>query len=79
MANVAFLFKSLIHPSKDKILMIDMRDVTEADSSGLALLTTIMRRAKENGAQVQLLPLPTMLASIIEIYGLQGILAAYQA
>ena len=77
--NVASLFKDLKEPSKGEIIIIDTKDVTEADSSGLALLTTIIRRAKQNGAEVQLLPLPKVIASIIEIYGLQEILSAYHA
>jgi anti-anti-sigma factor len=79
MANVGALFKEMREPSKGETVIIETKDVTEADSSSLALLTAIMRRAKKNGAQVRLSPLPNVLASIIEIYGLQDILSAYHA
>ncbi len=79
MATVTSLFKDMMEPSKGETIIIDTKDVTEADSSGLALLTAIIRRAQKNGAHVKLLPLPKVLASIIEIYGLEDILSAYHA
>ena len=79
MTTVASLFNDVREPSKGETIIIETKDVTEADSSGLALLTAIIRRAQTNGAQVKLLPLPKVLASIIEIYGLEDILSAYHA
>ena len=77
MKTVGPLFKDMIEPSKGETIIIETKDVTAADSSGLALLTAIIRRAHRNHAQIKLLPLPKVLASIIEIYGLEDIISAY--
>lgn len=79
MESVAALYKDVKPFAKGTSVTIDTNAVTKADSSGLALLTTLIRRAQTNGAQVTLLPLPSVLSSITEIYGLQEILSAYRA
>lgn len=77
--SVGPLYREVKPFSKDATVTIDTHGVTMADSSGLALLTALIRRAQTDGARVKLLPLPTVLSSITEIYGLQEILSAYRA
>ena len=60
-------------------LVVDASAVTKADSSALALMTTLMRRAREQNMRVDLKPLPQALSAIIQIYGLQDILTACDA
>ena len=53
--------------------------VTRADSSALALLTSLMRQARERNMQVDLKPLPQAFSAITELYGLQDILSRREA
>jgi anti-anti-sigma factor len=77
--SVGALYREVKPFTQGASVTIDANGVTKADSSGLALLTTLIRHAQNNGASVKLLPLPTVLSSITEIYGLQEILSAYRA
>ena len=76
--SVAMLYRDVKPFNTGAQVTIDTQGVTHADSSGLALLTALIRRAQTNGARVTLLPLPGVLSSITEIYGLQEILSAYR-
>ena len=60
-------------------LILDASAVTKADSSALALMTSLMREARERNMRVDLKPLPQALAAIIELYGLQDILSSSEA
>ena len=79
MASVGPLYREVRPFTQGASVTIDTNGVTKADSSGLALLTALIRRAHTADARVKLLPLPTVLSSITEIYGLQEILSAYRA
>ena len=60
-------------------LILDASAVTRADSSALALMTSLMRQARERNMQVELKPLPPALSAIIELYGLHDILSPCEA
>lgn len=79
MESVGALYQDVKSFPQGASVTIDTNGVTKADSSGLALLTAIIRRAHTADARVKLLPLPAVLSSITEIYGLQEILSAYRA
>ena len=57
-------------------LIMDASGVTRADSSALALMTTLMRQAREQNMRIDLKPLPQALSAIIQLYGLQDIFTA---
>jgi anti-anti-sigma factor len=75
MENVGALYRSLKPLMGAGSLTLDASAVTKADSSALALITTIARMARERKMQVVLKPLPPALSSILEIYGLQDLFA----
>jgi anti-anti-sigma factor len=77
--SVGALYRDVKPFTQGASVTIDTNGVTKADSSGLALLTALIRRAQTADARVKILPLPTVLSSITEIYGLQEILSAYRA
>ncbi len=60
-------------------LVLDASAVTKADSSALALMTSLMRQARERNMRVELKPLPQSFSAIVELYGLQDILSAREA
>jgi phospholipid transport system transporter-binding protein len=59
------------------LLVLDASGVTTADSSALALMTSLLRQARERNMRVDLRPLPQAFAAIIELYGLQDILSPH--
>ncbi len=61
------------------VLVLDATAVTRADSSALALMTSLMRQAHERDMRVDLKPLPQAFSAIIELYGLHNILSAREA
>jgi phospholipid transport system transporter-binding protein len=76
MQSVGAIYRSVKPLAEGAHITIDAGAVTRADSSGLALLTALIRKARENKAIVTLAPLPAGLSSITEIYGLKDILSA---
>lgn len=56
-------------------LTLDLREVTKADSAGLALLLDWQRRAQAAGGRLVLADAPERLQSLIRVYGLTEILA----
>lgn len=58
------------------LLVLDASAVTRADSSALALLTSLIRQARERDMRVDLKPLPEAFSAITELYGLEDILSA---
>jgi ABC-type transporter Mla MlaB component len=76
MQNVGAIYRSVKPFIAGAQITIDASAVTTADSSGLALLTALIRKARESKTIVTLAPLPTGLSSITEIYGLKDILSA---
>lgn len=55
-------------------LTLDLREVTKADSAGLALLLDWQRRAQAAGGRLVLASAPERLQSLIRVYGLTDIL-----
>ena len=70
---------SKLKPLNGGRLVVDASAVTRADSSALALLTSLMRQARERNMQVDLKPLPQAFSAITELYGLQDILSRREA
>ncbi len=58
-------------------LTLDMSRVETVDSSALALITALARKAHDAGSSVTLRALPKSIASVIHIYGLSDILKPY--
>lgn len=78
MDSVGAAFSNL-KPLNGASLVVDASAVTKADSSALALLTSLMRQARERNMQVDLKPLPQAFSAIIELYGLHDILSPREA
>jgi ABC-type transporter Mla MlaB component len=79
MDSVGTMYRSLKPFERGAKLMLDASGVTKADSSALALITTLLRGAHAQDMRVVLQPLPTALSPIIELYGLHDMLAAHAA
>jgi ABC-type transporter Mla MlaB component len=79
MDSVGAMYQQLKPFEAGATLVMDASAVTRADSSALALVTTLMRRAREQNMRVEMKPLPHALSAIIQIYGLQDILTACDA
>ena len=76
MDSVGALHQQLKPFEAGATLIMDASGVTRADSSALALMTTLMRQAREQNMRIDLKPLPQALSAIIQLYGLQDILTA---
>ena len=76
MDSVGALHQQLKPFESGATLVMDASGVTRADSSALALMTTLMRQAREQHMRIDLKPLPQALSAIIQLYGLQDILTA---
>jgi phospholipid transport system transporter-binding protein len=59
-------------PSGD--LVFDFSEVTEVDSSALALLFAWLRQAKARGSAVELRALPDALLALARLYGVEPLL-----
>jgi ABC-type transporter Mla MlaB component len=79
MDSVGAMYLQLKPLEAGALLIVDASAVTRADSSALALMTTLMRRGREQNMRVDLKPLPQALSAIIQLYGLQDILTACDA
>lgn len=77
MQSVGAAFRAIAPMRDGGDMIIDACGVTQADSSALALVTSLIRQAHEHGMHVQLKPLPPALASVTHIYGLHDILSSY--
>jgi anti-anti-sigma factor len=77
MQTTGAAFRALAPLPRGGDVVIDASSVTEADSSALALLTSLMRQAHARGVRVHLRPLPPAIASVTHIYGLHEILSSY--
>ncbi|MFA5939029.1 MAG: STAS domain-containing protein [Sinimarinibacterium sp.] len=58
---------------------IDLSDVTQADSAGVALLLEIARRVQRRGARLELLNPPDQLRGLLRFFGVDGILGVDRA
>lgn len=54
--------------------IVDLAEVTEADSAALALLLEWMRRARGRGASISIRSLPAGLRSLADLYDVTGLL-----
>lgn len=59
-------------PSGD--LVFDFSEVTEVDSSALALVLTWLRQAKARGSVIELRALPESLLALARLYGVESLL-----
>lgn len=55
-------------------LLVDMRDVTRADSAGLALLVGWVRRGRAAGVETSFSHIPEQLMAIARVSGVEGML-----
>ena len=58
-----------------KQLTVDLRDVTRADSAGLALLVEWLRESELAGNSIEFVNVPAQLLSIARVCGLDDILS----
>ena len=79
MESVGQMYRSLKPFEEGAALTLDAGAVTTADSSALALMTTLIRSARARNMRVVVNSLPTALSSIVAIYGLQDILSSTDA
>ena len=79
MESVGAMYRSLKPFEDGAALTLDAGGVTSADSSALALMTTLIRSARARNMRVVVKPLPVVLSSIVAIYGLQDILSSTEA
>ena len=79
MEIVGAMYRSLKPFEDGASLTLDAGAVTSADSSALALMTTLIRNARARNMRVNVTSLPVALSSIVAIYGLQDILSATEA
>jgi phospholipid transport system transporter-binding protein len=56
-------------------LEVDLRDVTRADSAGLALLVEWLRESEKAGNEIAFINVPSQLLSIARVCGLDEILS----
>jgi ABC-type transporter Mla MlaB component len=75
MESVGAMYRSLKPFEDGASLTLDAGAVTTADSSALALMTTLIRSARSRNMRVIVASLPVALSSIVAIYGLQAILS----
>ena len=76
MESVGPMYRSLKPFEAGAALTLDAGAVTTADSSALALMTTLIRSARARNMRVVVTSLPIALSSIVAIYGLQDILSS---
>ncbi|MFN9807627.1 MAG: lipid asymmetry maintenance protein MlaB [Betaproteobacteria bacterium] len=55
-------------------LGVDLSDVTEVDSAGVAMLVAWLREATARGGTLVLTHIPPALASLARLYGVDGLL-----
>jgi phospholipid transport system transporter-binding protein len=77
--SVGALYRDLKPLAGGSALSLDMSAVTKADSSALALMTSLIRQARQNEMRVTVEPLPDALSSAVEVYGLQDFFSSYAA
>jgi phospholipid transport system transporter-binding protein len=79
MESTGALYRDLKPLSDGCALALDMSGVTQADSSALALMTSLIRQARQKNMHVTVEPLPDALSSAVEVYGLQDFFSSYAA
>lgn len=79
MESVGTLYRDLKPLADGCALALDMSGVTQADSSALALMTSLIRQARQKNMRVTVEPLPDALSDAVEVYGLQDFFSSYAA
>ena len=74
LATAAQLLEAARAPLAGDVREIDLGEVTEVDSSLLAVLFAWMREAKERGRPLGFLRLPADLKSLAQLYGVAELL-----
>jgi len=74
LANVAQLLEEGLQQIRDGARTIDLGEVTELDSSLLAMLLAWLREAKRRNSEVAFANLPQGLETIAQLYGVDGLL-----
>jgi len=74
LANVAQVLEEGLQQIRDGARTIDLREVTELDSSLLAMLLAWLREAKRRNSEVAFANLPQGLETIAQLYGVEGLL-----
>lgn len=72
-ATVAVLLDTMVPPI-GREWTVDLSGVTQSDSSGLALLLELKRRATAAGADVKFLDAPAQLADLAAFFGIKSML-----
>ena len=72
--NVARVLQEGVQQIRDGARTIDLGEVTELDSSLLAMLLAWLREAKQRNAEVAFANLPQGLETIAQLYGVDGLL-----
>jgi phospholipid transport system transporter-binding protein len=74
LANVAQVLQEGLQHIRDGARTVDLGQVTELDSSLLAMLLAWLREAKQRNAEVAFANLPQGLETIAQLYGVEGLL-----
>ena len=74
LANVAQVLQEGLEQIRDGARSVDLGQVTELDSSLLAMLLAWLREAKQRNAEVTFANLPQGLETIAQLYGVEGLL-----
>ena len=74
LANVARLLEEGRRHLEEGVQSVDLGEVTEMDSSLLALVLAWVRDAKARQQEVSLTNLPAALQTIARLYGVEGLL-----
>jgi len=74
LANVAQVLEEGLQQIRDGARTIDLGQVTELDSSLLAMLLAWLREARRGNSEVAFANLPQGLETIAQLYGVEGLL-----
>jgi phospholipid transport system transporter-binding protein len=74
LANVAQVLEEGLQQIRDGARTIDLGEVTELDSSLLAMLLAWLREAKQRQSELAFANLPQGLETIAKLYGVDGLL-----
>ena len=75
MDNVTELLRSGLHYVAAGNRVVDLSQVSEVDSSAVALLLQWMRAAHRQGGTLSLLEVPESLRTLADLYGVSNLLA----
>ena len=74
LANVAQVLQEGLQHIRDGARTVDLGQVTELDSSLLAMLLAWLREARRRHSEVAFANLPQGLETIAQLYGVEGLL-----